>query len=209
MSWDDLGQTKIRPITVMTLVQHAGATGLIRVKESWTLSNRTTSPMRTRNSVLVVEDFMPFRVFVSTLLRDTPDFQIISEASDGFEAVRRARELSPDLILMDIGLPGLNGLEAARQIREQTPRSRIIFLSQEGSAEVVEEALRAGAFGYIHKLRAGDDLFPAITAALEDQQFVSDGLLGSKEAIIQSSDARTHPPYLQKTPPLRSLRARP
>jgi DNA-binding NarL/FixJ family response regulator len=165
--------------------------------------------MRTRNSVLVVEDFKPFRVLVSNLLRNRLDFQVISEASDGFEAVRRARELSPDLILMDIGLPGLNGLEAARQIREQTPRSRIIFLSQERSAEVVEEALRAGGFGYVHKPRAGDDLFPAITAVLEDQRFVSDGLLGSKEAIIKSSDARTHQPYLQKTPPLRSLRARP
>ena len=78
--------------------------------------------MRTRSSVLVVEDFMPFRAFVSTLLRERPDFEVISEASDGLEAVRRAGELSPDLILMDIGLPGLNGLEAARRIRELAPR---------------------------------------------------------------------------------------
>ena len=165
--------------------------------------------MRTRSSVLVVEDFMPFRAFVSTLLRERPDFEVISEASDGLEAVRRAGELSPDLILMDIGLPGLNGLEAARRIRELAPRSRIIFLSQEGSAEVVKEALRAGAFGYVHKPRAGDDLFPAIAAVLDDQPFVSDGLMGSKEGVINLSDARTHRPYFRETPRLRSLRARP
>ena len=69
------------------------------------------------NSVLLVEDFGPFRAFVSTLLREKPDVQVVSEASDGLEAVRRARELHPDLILMDIGLPGLNGIEAARRIR--------------------------------------------------------------------------------------------
>src|SRR5438067_10269618 len=81
--------------------------------------------MRTMNSVLLVEDFGPFRAFVSTLLREKPDVQVVSEASDGLEAVRRARELHPDLILMDIGLPGLNGIEAARRIRELAPRSRI------------------------------------------------------------------------------------
>lgn len=139
--------------------------------------------MRTINRVLVVEDFVPFRAFVSALLRGKPDFQIVSEASDGWEAVRRARELCPDLILMDLGLPGLNGMEAARRIRELVPASRILFLSQEASTEIVEEALRSGALGYVHKLRAGDDLYPAVAAVLEGQQFVSDGLIGSKQAV--------------------------
>ena len=136
--------------------------------------------MRTMNSVLLVEDFGPFRAFVSTLLREKPDFEVVSEASDGLEAVRRARELNPDLILMDIGLPGLNGIEAARRIRELSPRSRIVFLTQEGSSEVVEEALSLGALGYVHKPRAGNDLFPAVAAVLEGKQFVSDGLIASK-----------------------------
>jgi len=101
--------------------------------------------MRTMNSVLLVEDFGPFRALVSSLLREKPDFEVVSEASDGLEAVRCAEELDPDLILMDIGLPGLNGIEAARRIRELAPRSRIVFLTQEGSSEVVEEALSSGA----------------------------------------------------------------
>lgn len=158
--------------------------------------------MRTMNSVLLAEDFGPFRAFVSTLLREKPDFQVVSEASDGLEAVRRARELNPDLILMDIGLPGLNGLEAARRIRELAPRSRIVFLTQEGSSEAVEEALSAGALGYIHKPRAANDLFPAVAAVLEGKQFVSDGLIGSKEPVI-TLRARNHRPGLQETPCLR------
>jgi len=85
--------------------------------------------MRTMNSVLLVEDFGPFRALVSSLLREKPDFEVVSEASDGLEAVRCAEELDPDLILMDIGLPGLNGIEAARRIRELAPRSRIVFLT--------------------------------------------------------------------------------
>ncbi|OLB29640.1 MAG: hypothetical protein AUH13_14875 [Acidobacteria bacterium 13_2_20CM_58_27] len=154
------------------------------------------------NSVLLVEDFGPFRAFVSTLLREKPDVQVVSEASDGLEAVRRARELHPDLILMDIGLPGLNGIEAARRIRELAPRSRIVFLTQEGSSEVVEEALSSGALGYFHKPRAANDLFPAVAAVLEGKQFVSNGLIGSKEPMI-TLRARNHRPCLQETPCLR------
>jgi DNA-binding NarL/FixJ family response regulator len=133
------------------------------------------------HSVLLVEDFGPFRALVSTLLREKPDFVVVSEASNGLEAVRRARELHPDLILMDVGLPGLNGIEAARRIRELALRSRIVFLTQEGSAEVVEEALSSGALGYVHKPRAGSDLFPAVAAVLEGKQFVSSGLVGCRK----------------------------
>ena len=165
--------------------------------------------MRRMNRVLVVEDFVPFRAFVSALLREKPDFEIVSEASDGLEAVRRANELHPDVVLMDIGLPRLNGIEAARQIRKLAPRSRIVFLSQEGSAEIVEEALRSGALGYVHKPRAGGDLYPAVAAVLEGQQFVSDGLIHSKEPVITLRDVRNHRPYLPETPYLRFLRARP
>lgn len=175
----------------------------------WKGRTAEAKTMRTMNRVLVVEDFVPFRSFVSALLREKPDFQIVNEASDGLEAVRRAGELHPDLILMDIGLPGLNGIEAARQIRELAPRSRIVFLSQEGSTDIVEEALRSGALGYVHKPRAGDDLYPAVAAVLEGQQFVSDGLIGSQEAVIPSRDARNHRRCFEGAPYLRFLRARP
>ena len=99
--------------------------------------------------------------------------QIVGEASDGLEAVRQAEELKPDLILLDIGLPTLNGIEAARQIRSLAPESKIIFLTQESSADVVREALSLGAWGYVVKARAGSDLLPAVEAVLLGKQFIS------------------------------------
>jgi len=125
------------------------------------------------NSVLVVKDFVPFRAFASTLLREKLALQIVSEALDAFEAVRCARELNPDLILLDVGLPGLNGIEAARQIRELSSTSKIVFLKQEGSSELVKEALNSGGLGYVHKSRAVNDLIPAIATVLEGKQFVT------------------------------------
>jgi DNA-binding NarL/FixJ family response regulator len=127
--------------------------------------------------VLVVEDFEPFRQFLSSTLGKRPEFQVIGEVCDGLEAVRRAEELKPDLILLDIGLPGLNGIEVARQIRRLAPESKIIFVSQESSPELVEAALSSGGLGYVLKTKAGTDLLPAIEAALEGRQFVSSGLI--------------------------------
>jgi DNA-binding NarL/FixJ family response regulator len=129
--------------------------------------------MDTKIRILLVEDFEPFRSFTKSLLQEKPGFQIVGEVSDGLEAILRAQELNPDLILMDIGLPGLNGIEAARQIRAFVPKARIVFLTQENSAEIVQEALSLGALGYVHKPFAGNDLLRAIAAALQGRQFVS------------------------------------
>ena len=123
--------------------------------------------------VLVVEDFVGFRRVISSILGKRRDLQIIGEASDGLEAVQKAEELQPDLILLDIGLPTLNGIEAARQIRRLAPKSKILFLSQESSADVVEEALSFGALGYVVKAHAGSDLLAAIDAVSSAKQFVS------------------------------------
>ena len=104
--------------------------------------------------VLVVDDYKPFRQFLSSNLQNTSSLSslyVCWEASDGLEAVRKAEELQPDLILLDIGLPKLNGIEAARQIRKVSPESKILFVSQESSAEVVQEALGLGARGYVVK----------------------------------------------------------
>jgi DNA-binding NarL/FixJ family response regulator len=126
--------------------------------------------------VLVVEDFAPFREFICSTLVKRPGLQIICEVSSGLEAVQKAEELKPDLILLDIGLPGLNGLEAARQIRRLSAESKIIFLTQEVSAEVVQEALSLGACGYVVKPKAAGELMAAVDAALEGRRFVSSGL---------------------------------
>jgi DNA-binding NarL/FixJ family response regulator len=128
--------------------------------------------------VLVVDDYEPFRLFICSALRRKPGFQIVGESSDGLEAVHRAEELQPDLIVLDIGLPTLNGIEAARRIQKLSAKSKILFVSQESSADVAREALSAGAMGYVVKACAGSELLSAVGAVLEDNQFISSGLSG-------------------------------
>jgi DNA-binding NarL/FixJ family response regulator len=98
--------------------------------------------------------------------------EVIAEASDGLEAVLVAGQLQPDLILLDIGLPKLNGIEAARRIRKLCPETKIVFLSQESSADVIEEALNSGGTGYVAKTNAGSELLDAIDAIRTGGQFV-------------------------------------
>src|SRR5215467_1699072 len=120
--------------------------------------------------VLMVEDYEPFRQAVRLLLRHRTGFQI-TEASDGLEAIEKAKELQPDLVLFDIGLPKLNGLESAKRVRTLVPQARLLFLSQESSSEVVQETFRLGALGYVHKQNAMRDLPLAIDAILGGQRF--------------------------------------
>ena len=122
--------------------------------------------------ILVVEDFAPFRQFVSSMLAKRPEFQIVGEIADGLEAVKKAEKLRPDLILLDIGLPTLNGIAAARQIRVLVPESKIIFLSLESSADVIEEAFGLG-WGYVLKSKAASDFLIAIETVLSGKRFIS------------------------------------
>ena len=114
--------------------------------------------------VLVVDDYEPFRRFVRSTLGKRPELQIVRGASDGLEAVRAFEELQPDLIILDIGLPTLNGIEAARRIRTLSAESKILFVSQESSWDVVQEALRSGALGYVVKAHAASELLAAVDA---------------------------------------------
>jgi DNA-binding NarL/FixJ family response regulator len=129
-----------------------------------------------RIRVLVVDDNELFRRFVLTTLSTRPELQIVGEASDGLEAVEKSVELQPRLIVLDIGLPSLNGIEAARRIRQLCPNSTILFLSQESSVAVVQEALCLGALGFVIKSHAGRDLLVAVEAVLRNEQFVSSAL---------------------------------
>ena len=98
--------------------------------------------------------------------------QLVGEVSDGLQAVRTAEELQPDLVVLDIGLPSLNGIEVARRIRKLSPRSKILFVSQESSADLVREALGTGAHGYVVKTDAGRELLEGVSAVLRGEQFV-------------------------------------
>jgi DNA-binding NarL/FixJ family response regulator len=115
--------------------------------------------------VLLVDDYQPWRQFVCSVLQKRPELEIVGEVSDGLEAVQQAAELHPDVILLDIGLPSLNGIEAARRLRKISPDSRILFVSQESSADVMQEALSTGARGYVVKATASD-LLSAMNAVL-------------------------------------------
>jgi DNA-binding NarL/FixJ family response regulator len=128
--------------------------------------------------ILLVEDFKPHRSSVVSLLRKFPDCSIVSEAADGLEAVAQAQQLRPDLILMDIGLPNMDGLEAARRIQGLVPSAKIIFLTVETDVDVMEEAFRVGGCAYVLKQRSETDLLAAVAAVLQGRQFVSSGLDG-------------------------------
>jgi len=126
--------------------------------------------------VLVVDDLERWRRQVRQLLKVRPELQVIGEASDGSEAVQKADELKPDLIVLDIGLPKLNGIEVARRIGQLFPGSKILFLSQNNDPDIVQEALGTGALGYVLKMNAIGELLPAVEAVLRGKEFVSSGL---------------------------------
>jgi DNA-binding NarL/FixJ family response regulator len=139
-------------------------------------------------TALIVEDFKEFAKLILLTLQEKPEFEIY-QASDGLEGVQRAEELQPDLILLDIGLPKLNGIEAARRIRTVSPNSKILVLTQESSPEVLQAALNTGAHGYMLKVNMADELLLAVDAVLQGKQFVGAGL--RPPAGLKSDDQRS------------------
>jgi CheY-like chemotaxis protein len=134
------------------------------------------------------------------MLRTNAQVQSITEVGDGLQAVEKALELQPDLILTDIGLPGLNGIEAARQMRLLSPRSKLIFVSQESDVDVVREALAAGASGYVVKSDVAGELSAALDAVLAGKSFVGKRFAGQdlvgSTGRIPDSKIRTASPRL-------------
>jgi DNA-binding NarL/FixJ family response regulator len=135
--------------------------------------------------ILVVNDSEQFRRLVSVILAMRQNLQVVGEASDGSEAVHKAAELKPDLIILDIDLPNVNGIEAARQIRRCAPQSKIILLSPGVSAVFVPEALSLGAAGYLLKLNVGTELLVAVEAVLLGRQFVSKEFSADEYASLE------------------------
>ena len=126
----------------------------------------------------MVDDHEIWRSFLATVLQKRPQLQVIGEVSDGTEAVQKAKELQPDLIFLDIGLPTLNGIEAACRIRKISPDSKILFVSENRSLDIAEKALSTGACGYVVKSDANKELLPAVEAILQGRRFISASLAG-------------------------------
>ena len=116
--------------------------------------------------ILVADDYAAWRAYVSRLLKAHPEWQIICEALDGLQAVAKAAELQPNIILLDMEMPGLSGIEAAKRIRQAAPDSTIIFVTQNNDREIKNVALATGAKGYVRKIDAATELIPAIDAVL-------------------------------------------
>jgi DNA-binding NarL/FixJ family response regulator len=143
--------------------------------------------------VLVVDDYEPWRRFIRLTLLAYEQLQVSGEASDGLEAVQKAQELQPDLILLDIGLPHLNGIQAARRIREVSPNSKILFVSENRVWDIAEEALRVGkgGSGYVVKSDAARELLAAVGAVLQGKQFMSASLAGDPLASERVDQSRS------------------
>src|SRR5215510_8724008 len=125
------------------------------------------------NRILIVDDFEPWRRLMAVMLEKQPGFQVVGEASNGLEALWQAKDLQPEIIVMDIDLPGLDGLEAARRIRTLSANSKIMFVSENDSVETAQSAFHAGAVGYIIKSDAGLELLIALHDIVAGKRYVS------------------------------------
>ena len=128
-------------------------------------------------SILIAEDNELWRDFIGLMLRIESSLEIICEVVDGLQAVLIAEQRQPTIALLDIGLPRLNGLDAARSIRERAPNTKIVFLSDYRDVEVVKAALVVGS-GYVLKSDAADDLVTALHSAVRGESFLSRQLAG-------------------------------
>jgi two-component system response regulator NreC len=123
--------------------------------------------------VLIVDDHAFIRRGVQTILHSFPEWEFCGEAENGKEAIRLADELKPEVIIMDVSMPGLNGIEATRAIRKTQPDIKIVLLTLHESAELLRSAFRAGARGYLLKTDAEQELVKALTVVVGEGSYIS------------------------------------
>ena len=151
-------------------------------------------------SVLIVDDHHIFREGLRSLLERQPDIEVLEEASDGRAATAQARRLQPDIVLMDISMPGLNGVEATRQILIENPRTKVLALSMHADGRFVTSMLRAGASGYLLKDCAFEELALAIETLMREKVYISPEVAGViVDAAVRQEPSRVGDPL---RPPL-------
>ena len=133
--------------------------------------------------ILVVDDHPIVRQGLRTLLEEREGWEVIGEASDGMEAVEKAGQLLPDVMVLDITMPRMNGLEACRAIRRSLPKLEILFVTQHDSPQMMREALDAGARGYVVKSNAARDLLEAVEAVSRHRTFTA---LNQRDSVSPS-----------------------
>ena len=121
--------------------------------------------------ILVADDHPVVRHGLRTLLGSRPEWEIVDEAEDGIQAVERAERLKPDVVVLDVSMPKMDGLEACRRIRKRLPKSEVLIVTQHDSAQMMREALSAGARGYVVKSDAARDLLAAVEAVSQHRFF--------------------------------------
>ena len=126
--------------------------------------------------ILIVDDYEPWRRYVRSILADDADLEIVGESADGLDAIKQSEELQPGLVLLDINLPGINGLEVSRRVYGVAPETKVLFVSSSQSVEVMREALKNGA-GFVIKSDAQRDLLPIVQVICKNQPFVRFRLL--------------------------------
>ncbi|MCP4679141.1 MAG: response regulator transcription factor [Deltaproteobacteria bacterium] len=152
-------------------------------------------------NMIIADDHMLMREGLRSLLEKQQDIQVVGEASDGRTAVRMVQEKKPDLVIMDIGMPDLNGIEATRQIVESTSRTKVIALSMHSSERIVLEMLRAGASAYVLKLSAFEEVTRAVDAVIANKRYLSPSIAGVVIDKIMDQDSLEAPSaYSSLTP---------
>ena len=149
-----------------------------------------------KTRIVIADDHPVVRHGVRSLLQTDPDFTVVAEADDGLETVQLVEKLQPDVLVVDLMIPGLSGLEVTRQVKQRTPATRVVILSMHANEPYVLEALKNGAAGYVLKDSSGTDLTQAIRQVLLGQRYLSPPLSErAVEAYLQRSQAASLDPY--------------
>ena len=144
--------------------------------------------------ILLADDHVTVRHGLKLLIDNEPDLKVVGEASDGNEAVQRARELKPDVIVMDISMPGMNGLAATRTLKKLQPGTAIVTLTRHGDDAYLQELLRAGASGYVLKRSAPTELLHAIRGTAAGGQYIDSTLTARVTAEFIGKEGRAKKP---------------